>query len=403
MIDFHYTGLAADGKPYKGVVQAVDLHAARTRLLSQGVSVIEIGGGDLFSNSADPSQASRIRLTRDEVLLFTRELAHLKQANMPLDKAMAILKETAESENLKLFVKLIDDGIRAGKSLHQSLMPFEKELGKKYLVMIHAGETAGSLNVVMKEMSGQLETDAKLRNYLVSALTYPAILLAVSVLSVILLLAFVVPQFRGIFDSMGESLPLTTRWVVLFSDFLRDQWVGISLFLVFLGYGLTRWRSTDDGKIGFDSFLLKVPLLGSVIKNLQLAIYFRTLGMLLQRGVPLTDSLRIAVDTVTNSLLRQDADPMVAVVKSGKKLSEAFKGNHFGVSGVYQLIRVAEETGELEATLLSLGERFEDQSTRTMNRVLSTIEPIIIICLGAVVAFIIIAILGGVLSINETI
>ena len=152
-----------------------------------------------------------------------------------------------------------------------------------------------------------------------------------------------------------------------------------------------------------DGMLLSVPLLGKVIKNLQFAIYFRTLGLLLQRGVPLIDSLRIAVDTVTNAILRSEVEPVISAVKTGKRLSESFQSNQFGRFGVAQLIRVAEETGQLDMTLLALGERFEDESRRTMTRVLSTIEPIIIICLGAVVAFIIIAILGGVLSINETI
>lgn len=403
MIDFQYHGQSADGVPCKGLVLATDLGAARMKLLSQGISIIDISEADGAVDFIDGGIPSGFKLTNDEILLFTRELSHLKQANMPLDKAMSILKETAQSDGLKLFIRRVDDGIRGGKSLFQSLAPFERALGKKYLVMVRAGEAAGSLNVVMKEMAVQLEADFRLRNHLVSALTYPAILFVVSVLSVVLLLTFVVPQFRGIFDSMGESLPLTTRFVIAFSDFVRGYWIEIAFSIMIIAFGFSRWRSSDAGKVGFDGMLLNAPMLGVVIKNLQLAIYFRTLGMLLQRGVSLTDSLVISVDAVTNSVLRREAEPMVNIVKSGKRLSEAFRGNQFGVAGVFQLIRVAEETGELEATLLGLGERFEDQSTRTMTRVLSVIEPVIIICLGAVVAFIIIAILGGVLSINETI
>lgn len=402
MIEYQYTGLSSDGKPCRGVVQATSPEGVRLKLISLGISPVEIKMGD--GNAADGgSRVTGRRLTRDEILLFTREMAHLKHANMPLDKAMAILKETATTDGLTSFVKRVDEGIRSGKTLHQSLVPFEQDLGRQYLVMIRAGEAAGSLSVVLKEMATQLEADARLKNYLISALTYPFILLVVSLSSVVLLLAFVVPQFREIFDSMGDSLPLTTRLVVGFSDFIRVNWVVISIVSVSIVIFFVKWRNTENGRNFSDDVLLSVPLLGRVIKNLQFAIYFRTLGMLLQRGVPLIDSLRIAVDTVTNAILRREVEPVVTAVKTGKRLSESFQSNRFGKFGVAQLIRVAEETGQLEGTLLALGERFEDESRRTMTRVLSTIEPIIIICLGVVVAFIIIAILGGVLSINETI
>ena len=402
MIEYRYTGLNADGKPCRGLLQAASPEAVRLRLISQGISPVEIKASDSDLVDAARQVVGR-RLARDEILLFTREMAHLKQANMPLDKAMAILKETATTEGLTTFVKRVDDGIRSGKTLYQSLLPYEKDLGRQYLVMIRAGETAGSLSVVLKEMATQLEADERLKNYLISALTYPFILLVVSLASVILLLAFVVPQFREIFDSMGESLPLTTRLVVGFSDFIRSNWVIIFVSAMSMVIFILKWRETERGRNFFDGRLLLIPLLGNVVKNLQFAVYFRTLGMLLQRGVPLIDSLRIAVDTVTNAVLRSEVEPVMTSVKTGKRLSESFQSTRFGKFGTAQLIRVAEETGQLEMTLLALGERFEDESRRTMTRVLSTIEPIIIICLGVVVAFIIIAILGGVLSINETI
>jgi general secretion pathway protein F len=269
--------------------------------------------------------------------------------------------------------------------------------------MVRAGEAAGSLNIVLKEMAVQLEADARLRSYLASALTYPFILLIVSILSVLMLLTFVVPQFRGIFDSMGDALPLSTKIVIDFSDFVRIYWIQLLISFLVIAVIFNRWRSTPDGRRVWDGAILGVPLLGGVVKNLQFAIYFRTLGMLLQRGVSLADSLGIAVDTVTNAMLRTEVEPVVSTIKKGKRLSDAFSVSQFGQAGVAQLIRVAEETGQLESTLLGLGERFEDEGRRTMTRVLSTIEPIIIICLGAVVAFIIIAILGGVLSINDTI
>jgi general secretion pathway protein F len=337
------------------------------------------------------------------VLLFTREMAHLKKANMPLDKALTMLKETAETERLKAFIVKVEEGVRGGKSLYQSLLPFEGELGPQYLVLIRAGETSGSLSVVLKELTVQLEAADKLRNYVISSMMYPVILLVVAVLSVILLLAFVVPQFREIFDSMGDKLPYSTRLVVDLSDLIRMHWMALLAGATGLLFVVSRWAATDGGRLQLDSLLLGLPLFGKVLRNLQFAVYFRTYGILLQRGVPMVDALRIAVDTLTNAALRKDIEPLVGLVKAGKRLSSGFVSPYLGKSSTPQLIRVAEETGQLDSTLLGLADRYEDEGRRTMGRVLAAMEPLIIIVLGALVAFIIIAILGGVLSINDTI
>ena len=402
MIEFQYDGIASDGKPCQGTVRAQNVEAARLRLIGQGVTPVRIADGSTATAQVDP-QARGSKLRRNEILLFSREMAHLKQANMPLDKALGMLKETADTERLKAFITKVEEGVRGGKSLYQSLLPFERDLGKQYLVLIRAGETSGSLHVVLKELTVQLEAEDKLRNYVISSMTYPVILLVVAVLSVVLLLAFVVPQFREIFDSMGDKLPYSTRLVVDLSDMIRLHWMAILLGLAIVLFLGSRWSGTPSGRLWLDSMLLDLPLFGKVLRNLQFAIYFRTFGILLQRGVSMVDALRIAVDTLTNTALRKDIEPLVGIVKAGKRLSSGFVSPYLGKSSTSQLIRVAEETGQLDATLLGLADRYEDEGRRTMGRVLAAMEPLIIIILGALVAFIIIAILGGVLSINDTI
>lgn len=403
MTDFQYAGIAPDGKTCQGLIRASSAEAARLRLLGQGISVLKV----MAASDADTSPAEHAgtlaRLKRGDILLFTREMAHLKQANLPLDRALAMLKETANSDRLKAFIVKVEEGVRSGRSLYQSLLPFERDLGQQYLVLIRAGEAAGSLHVILKELTAQLEAQDKLRNYVISSMTYPVILLVVAVLSVILLLAFVVPQFRDIFDSMGDALPYSTHLVITTSDFLRQHWMMLMLALVAMAYALARWAATAGGKERLDRALLGMPLMGKVITNLQFAMYFRTFGVLLQRGVPLVDALRIAIDTLTNLALRREMEPLVGVVKAGKRLSSGFVSRYFARTSTPQLIRVAEETGQMDTTALGLAERYEEEGRRTMSRVLATMEPLIIIVLGALVAFIIVAILGGVLSINDTI
>ncbi|MCS6810615.1 MAG: type II secretion system F family protein [Tepidimonas sp.] len=396
-----YRGLDTQGQPCEGVVQAPTLEAARLRLLGQGIRVVELQAGDAPAESARRPRPSSIGAA--EVLLFTRELAQLKRANLPLDKALAILRDLAPTERLKRFVSEVADGIRGGKTLYQALQLHESSLGQQYLAMIRAGEVSGNLQLALTDLAAQLEADARQRGQLITALTYPAILLGVSVLSVFLLLLFVVPQFRSLFDAMGDALPLTTRWVLALSDAVRSHWqVGLLLALaVFLL--VRQWYARPSGRLAVDCLLLRLPVLGDVVAALQSAVYFRTLGMLLQRGVPMLDALRYAAETLTNQALAAEARPLVEHAKAGRRLSDGFLGRRLGERGAASLIRVAEETGQLAPTLARLGERFEEDSRRVMARLLSMVEPLIIIALGTIVAFIIIAILGGVLSINEAI
>lgn len=402
MTDFQYDGVTSEGKPCQGSVRAPNVDTARLRLIGQGITPVRLMGGEA-APAQGMEQSRSAKLKRQDILFFSREMAHLKQANMPLDKALAMLKEMAATDALRAFISKVEEGVRGGKSLYQSLLPFERDLGRQYLVLIRAGETSGSLHVVMKELTVQLEAQDKLRNYVISSMTYPIILLVVAVLSVVLLLAFVVPQFREIFDSMGDALPYSTQLVVNLSDLIRSHWMLILLGVTMLFFLLSRWVATAAGRMQLDTMLLDMPLFGKVVKNLQFAVYFRTFGILLQRGVPMVDALRIAVDTLTNVALRKDIEPLVGIVKTGKRLSTGFVSPHFKKTTAPQLIRVAEETGQLDSTLLSLADRYEDEGRRTMGRVLAAMEPLIIIILGAFVAFIIIAILGGVLSINDTI
>lgn len=402
MIDFQYAGVNSDGKPCQGSVRAPDAATARLRLIGQGINPIRISDDERAIGQASEKTRSP-GLKRKDILLFSREMAHLKQANMPLDKALAMLKETADNDRLKMFIARVQEGVRSGKSLHQSLLPFEHDLGRQYLVLIRAGEASGSLHVVLKELTVQLEAEEKLRSYVISSMTYPIILLVVALLSVVLLLAFVVPQFREIFDSMGDALPYSTKLVVQFSDLIRTHWMELLLGLTVALFLFSRWAATTAGRIQIDHLLLGIPLFGRVTKNLQFAVYFRTFGILLQRGVPMVDALKISIDTLTNAALRKDLAPLVDMVKTGKRLSSGFASHHFHKTSAPQLIRVAEETGQLDATLLALADRFEEEGRRTMARVLAAMEPLIIIILGMVVAFIIISILGGVLAINDTI
>lgn len=401
MIEFIYEGINSDGRECEGCIQADDQTAARIELLRKGVMVLELQSRS--GDSAEFREGTRLSLSHADLLYFTRELAHLKKANLPIDKSLAVLMEGDHNISFRKFVTHLYNSVKSGKTLHQSLLMYESLVGRKYLAMIRAAEASGLLALVLKELTEQLQIEHKQRNQLITSLTYPVILLVVSVLSVVMLLMFVVPQFRGIFDSMGDSLPFMTKCVIVVSDFFSGNWQYILFGIALVGVVFGRWVKSSEGRLLFDRFLLSFPILGGVIEDIQFSVYFRTLGVLIQRKVALIESIKIAGDTVTNKFLFNELSLIVEQIKAGKKLSAVFSGGKFGAGGVSQLIRVAEETGDLDQVLLGIAERFSERSERVMSRLMSLIEPIIIITLGVIVALIIIAILGGVLSVNETI
>lgn len=405
MIDYQYAGTTSNGAPCQGRIRAASVEAARLRLIGQGITPLRIGNGsaDVHATAVHRPTSGHGALRRADVLLFTRELAHLTRANLPLDRALAMLREIATTERLRDFVSKVTESVRGGKSLHHALGPFEAELGRRYLVQIRAAEASGALSRVLGELAAQLEAEDKLRSDVISAMTYPFILIGVAVVSVVVLLLFVVPQFREIFDSMGDALPYLTRLVLDVSDGVRRLWMVLLVLLSAIGYTGWRWGHSPAGRLQFDRAVLRLPLLGKVVLQLQLSVYFRTFGSLLQRGVPLVESLRISADAVTNQALRLELEPLVDLVRSGRRLSTGFSATYFTPFGAAQLIRVAEETGSLAETTLALAERCEQDGRRTMGRLLAAMEPLIIILLGVVVAIVIIAILGGVMSISDTV
>ncbi len=401
MTEFHYRSLDPAGSPRSGTIVASSIEQARRKLVAQGIQPLSVTSE--VQGDVSATKTENLRLTRADVLFFTRELYHLKAANVPLDKSLQILDETVHSRHLRAFIKSVHDAVRSGKSLHAALQPHQDFLGRKYLALIKAGEQSGALTHILQDLCSQLEADHKLRGYLTSALIYPSILLAVAVGSVVLLLVFVVPQFRDIFDAMGDALPLSTQWVIALSDFMKQHWTSLLIALCALLLLGNRWYHSVSGRLAIDGLQLRLPLLGPVILALQGAVYFRTLALLLQRGVPLPISLNISAEAVVNAQLRQQVLPLAELVKTGKPLSLGCRSIALGQGGVHQLLRVAEQTGQLQPTLTALSLRLEESARATLGRLLSVIEPLIIICLGLLVAFIIIAILGGVLSINDTI
>ena len=265
--------------------------------------------------------------------------------------------------------------------------------------MVRSGEASGNLARVLTELGEYLERKRALRASVVSALTYPLILFVVAALSVIIMLGFVVPEFEALFEDMGESLPLLTRAIVALGDLVASWGWTLLALTVFLAWWLRRWLKQQQGVIWRDRQALTLPLIGRIVVKYEVARFSRSLGTLLQNGVAMLKAVDIAVATVGNTLVRRSLSDLAPVIKRGGRLSQSLDSRIFSPVAM-QMIRVGEESGNLDAMLLELAKVHESDVESDIKRMLALLEPALILGMGGVIAVIIMGILMGILSVN---
>jgi general secretion pathway protein F len=352
-----------------------------------------------LSGLVRPSQGSS-KLPPSLVEALTRELYTLLHAGLPLDRALQMLIDLNEVGELGLVTQQLQTSIREGASLSEALEA-SSSFGRFYVSMIRAGEEAGVLEAVLERLVNFMERSRKLRESVKSALIYPAILLVVAGLSVVLLLTFVVPQFSQLFEDAGQALPLATRVVIAMGNGLTQYWW---VMVALIGGGILFIQdqlANEQSRLRWDRWFLVWPLVGDLVTKIETARLSRTLGTLLDNGVPILKALSIAQGTLGNQLLVKTLQEVSAGMQEGKNLADPLlKSGHFPALAV-QLIRVGEETGSLEKMLLQIADIYDDEVQSTVQRLLALLEPALILSLGVIIAAIILSILMAILSINQ--
>ena len=341
-------------------------------------------------------------LSQKEVLLFTKELATLLDAGLPLDRALVVLKSSIEEDSG--IYKMIDQAlekIKAGSTLADALEKLSNSFSKFYINMLRAGEAGGNIEDILGRLSNYLESSKELKDTVTTAMIYPTILVVMSVSSVFLLLTFVVPQFTEMFESAGKELPLSTQIVVASANWLQSYW----WILLLAGIGgisyMKNQMSDPDKRRKWDRYFLNIPLAGDIIANMTVAAFSRTLGTLLTNGVPILTALSIAKETVSNTVFIEILEEAEQDLKQGKNMSGALlEQGRFPVMAV-QMIKIGEETGKLDQMLERVANVYDKQLKNTVERLLAMMEPLIIVSLGLIIAGIIISILSAILSVND--
>jgi len=399
---YTYKAINQQGKQEQGLREAVDENQLLLELQSKGLIPVKIEKTKTTSFLGFRIGEFKHRLSTKDIVNFTTELATLVESGLPLDRSLTILIElTEDNKRLNTVVINILERIKAGKSLADSLEMETNVFTKFYLNMVRAGEMGGDLGGVLHELFDYLERSQNLKEKVTSALIYPAMLLLMSVASMLVMLVFVVPQFKEMFESAGQNLPLPTQIVVAVADFIKSYW-WMGLGSVLLIMQTIKWQLENPvRKKVIDSYVLKMPLIGEVLLVKEIAVFSRTLGTLLGNGVSILKSIVIVKEIITNSLLVEIIEKTEMQIKQGMTLSLALAEFNVFPKLAIQMIKMGEETGRLEEMLIKIANIYDKQLGNSIQRMLSLLEPSLIIFLGVMIGGIIVSILLAILSVND--
>ncbi len=391
---YSYRSSTVEGVIVEGAIEAPDEAAAVEKIRNMGVIPLKV-----TLPKAGLKWNVRLKSSTGDLLTFTSELSVLLSAGLPIDRSLNILSEISESRQMKDIVRSVVEAIRAGGSFSEALQQHPKTFPRFYVNMIRAGEAGGVLDVVLDKLTEFLESTKELKDHIVSAMIYPAILIVTGGLSVIVLLTFVLPKFSVIFAELGSALPLPTQILLGFSNALQMTWWLVALVAIALGMYLKSYVATDEGRYHWDT--LKLRLLGDVVRKLETARFCRTLGTLLKSGVPLLQSLNNAKDVIGNRAIAIPIETVLKGAKEGKGVSAPLSAANVFPPLALSMIRVGEETGQLDTMLLKVATAYEKSLKEAVKRFVSFLEPVVILAMGLIIGFIIVSMLMAIFSITD--
>jgi general secretion pathway protein F len=406
MATYSYKAADSAGKIVTGVLEADEEKKVVAELQTRGLIPIRIAlakgnGKRLGLNISEQFLGLFQGVSSKDVMVFTQDLATLLEAGLPVDRALSLLIESAEKERFKMVVNDILKTVQGGGYLSDALAKHPKAFTSFYVSMVRAGEAGGVLEGVLSRLGEFLESAQELKDYIKSAMVYPIFLVGVGGASIIILLTFVIPKFSIIFSDMGQAIPLSTQILLGISELLQSYWWAI---LAVLGTGyffLRKYLKTPAGRLKFDRKKMKFPVVGELIKKIEVARFARTLGTLTKSGVPILQALTLVKDIMGNKVISAAMENVYTRVKEGDRLSKPLRDTGIFPPLAIQMITVGEETGRLDRMLLRVAESYEKMVRNTVKRLISLLEPTMILFMGLVVGFVVVSMLMAVFSMNE--
>jgi type IV pilus assembly protein PilC len=391
MSTFAFKALDLAGIPTRGEIEADDKQVVASQLRARGLTVLDIeerapaNAGDILARFK--------RVKAEELTVATRQLSTMVSSGMTLLRAFYVLEEQTENDKLREAFTGVRKDVEAGLSLSAALGRHPGVFNELYVAMVTAGESGGILESTLLRIADQLEKDDALRRQIKAAMVYPMLIASFAGIVLIALVTFLVPVFEKIFSDFGGELPVITRFTVWLSHMFTQRWWLVILVVVAIVWGFRKWKSTERGRLQWDTFKLKIPMkIGDIVQKVALARFSRTFSGLVAAGVPMLEAIDITGRTSGNRVVENAMEEVQKSVKKGGSLAAPMRAAPAAFPlMVTQMIGVGEETGALEQMMNKIADFYEDQVAASLKALTSILEPIMIIMVGAIVGFIVIA------------
>jgi type IV pilus assembly protein PilC len=386
---FAYTAVDAAGLPSKGQVSGATKQAVTEELRSRGLTVMDLKE----KKTGLQTELTLIkRVKAAELTVMTRQLATMISSGMTLLRSFYVLEEQSENKLLRDTLEAVREDIEAGISFSEALAKHPKIFTPLYVAMVRAGEAGGVLEEALERIADQLEKDDSLRRQVKSAMAYPTVVLSFAIAVLFGLIAFIVPVFVGVFKDFGGELPLITKFTVSMSKVVTGQWYLIIGGAVGGVVGFRKWRKSDWGRPQWDRLRLRIPFkIGDTVQKIALARWSRTFSALYSAGVPIMQAIDVTGKTAGNAMVERAMDSVIESVKSGGSIADPLKKAAIFPPMVAQMIAVGEETGNLDTMLTKVADFYEDEVAAAIKALTSILEPVMIVLVGGIVGFIVIA------------
>lgn len=391
-----YKAATADGRIVQGILDAKDEIEAAAYLRAKELHPVQI-------KKQEESLLTRYfpflnKLGINDVILFTRQLSSMLASGLTLMRALQIYKEQLQNQQMIEVVGGVIADVEEGKTLSFAIGKHPDVFSPIYISLIKAGESSGLLDKVLLRLANNMEKSAKLKSTVKGALLYPAIVVLLMFVVILIMMIFVIPQLTALYTNLNVPLPLPTRVVIGFSSFLGTFWPLIIVLAVGGGYFFRRWKKTVEGQLILDDFILKLPIFGKLIKQTILSEFARTFGLLVGTGTLVVESLNQTADTTGNIHFKNAIHGVAKQVEKGVTIGDAMAAYHLFPPMLIQLVKVGEQTGKVDETLIKASEYFENEVNQQVKTLTTALEPFIMIVLGIGVAFLIISVITPIYS-----
>ena len=411
---FAFEAIKDDGQKVKSEVTAESKDEAIRKIQDQGLRPTRIKAQKEESKSRSVPGVEKAPakkkgglfmrgVSSNDIVTFTTQLSTLQDAGLPIVRSLKILEEQQKPGRFKEQLEEVSSEVEQGSTLSEAMAKYPKSFDKLYISMVKAGEAGGVLDVILRRLAGFMEKSQKLRKQVKGALIYPAAVITVAILILVVIMLFVVPAFEKMFADIGQALPAPTQLLLNTSQAIQTYWYLIPLIPVFLMFIMKMIARTEAGERWLDAFKLRMPVFGNIIKKSSVARFCRTLGTLIASGVPILEALRIVKDAVGNVVIANAIEDVHGSIREGDTIADPLRASGIFDELLVNMIDVGEETGELDKMLMKIADNYEADVDVAVEGMSSLLEPLLIVGMGLVVGFIVISLFLPLVSIIKNI